>query len=272
MPARKFPLRGARLAAAITAGAALGAAVLTLTLPDADAHATATDHRGPAATMTAPSAGVSAPTANPTASASPTTPPSALAAPPGLPSPSATPTAHPAAPDLPTGAAAPVRTGTPIVPPAGAPSSAPPLPVPGQPQTQVLSAELDGFPATLSAGGQPVEFTAVLSNPTATAYPSVAPLFQLVGGPCNCSDGSLQLLDPATGAWQNVTMPTGDGGSPASFATGGAALPAHGSLTFHFRLTLSTRNSAEDAFAMLYAIDTADQRELALSSTPSRIG
>jgi hypothetical protein len=136
----------------------------------------------------------------------------------------------------------------------------------------VLSARLDGFPATLAPGGQPVEFTAALSNPTATDYPSVAPLFQLVGGPCNCADGTLQLLDPGTSTWHDVTMPSGDGGAPASYAGTGVALPAHGSLTFHYRFTLSPRNAAKDAFAVLYAIDTTDRRELALSSTPSRIG
>ncbi|GAA1070698.1 hypothetical protein GCM10009665_78440 [Kitasatospora nipponensis] len=144
--------------------------------------------------------------------------------------------------------------------------------MPGQPQTQVLSASLAGFPTALTPGGQPVDFTAVLTNPTATDYPSVAPLFQLVGGPCNCADGSLQLLDPATGLWHDVTMPNGDGGSPSSYAGPGVALSAHGSRTFQYRLTLSTRNSTKDAFAMLYAIDTGEHRELALSSTPSRIG
>ncbi len=164
-----------------------------------------------------------------------------------------------------------VGGGRPASAPALQASTVAPLPVPGDPKTQRLSVQLQGLPSTLKVGGPAVEFTAVISNPTATGYPAVAPLFQVVGGPCNCSDGSLQLLDPSTGAWRDAKMPSGDGGSPVSFAGSGTALPAHGSLTYHYRLALSAHNSAKDAFAMLYAIDTTAHQELALSSAPSRI-
>ncbi|MFD8708307.1 hypothetical protein ACFV1W_37980 [Kitasatospora sp. NPDC059648] len=260
MPAIRLSVRGARLAAAVTAGVTLIAGALGLAMLGTGTH-TSTTGQARSAVTGVPPFGTSPAAATATASAS------ATAAQPGTPSAPSASAVRPDTARLSSGTASPVASASST----GA-HSAPPPPVPGRPQTQVLGARLDGFPATLARDRQPVEFTAVISNPTATDYPSVAPLFQLVGGPCNCADGTLQLLDPASSTWRDVTMPSGDGGAPASYVGAGVALPAHGSLTFHYRFTLSNRNSAKEAFAMLYAIDTTDKRELALSSTPSRIG
>ncbi|MFE9428018.1 hypothetical protein ACFYNO_34255 [Kitasatospora sp. NPDC006697] len=266
----------AAAAAVLTLGAATGpqAVAAGTSAPDrVAATATASSDASPPGSSAPAQAAVATPAAQGTPAGVPSAPapaaptlsaptlsaPAGVAATPAAPSPGAPQSTAP-------GAAAPPRASAPAAP--GRSSAPPPPPVPGQPQTQVLNAALTGFPSTLTISGQPTEFTAVITNPTATDYPSVAPVFQVVADPCNCADGTLQELDPATGTWRAVTMPEGDGDSPDNAAGSGTAIPAHGSATFHYRLALTDHNATGKAFAMLYAIDTAAHRELALSSTP----
>ncbi|MET9839658.1 hypothetical protein ABZZ01_17960 [Streptomyces virginiae] len=65
MPAIKFSIRGSRRAAALTAGAVLGAGALGLVVLGGGTHALATDQVKAATTATAPAAGTRRPPRRP---------------------------------------------------------------------------------------------------------------------------------------------------------------------------------------------------------------
>lgn len=135
-----------------------------------------------------------------------------------------------------------------------------------------ISTRLAGVPATIPTGGPALEFTATLTNHSDVDAPDVAPLFQIVGGPCNCALGTLQRLDAATGAWQSAPMPEGDGDPDfLAAATGGINLAPGASATIRYRLTLAAANPAKSVIAILYAVELPDATELAHSSAPSRL-
>ncbi|WP_053705584.1 hypothetical protein [Streptomyces sp. WM6373] len=115
MPAIKFSIRGSRRAAALTAGAVLGAGALGLVVLGGGTHALATDQVKAATAATAPAAGTS-PTPStpptPTASASPATPSAG-----GAPGAAATPSA-PGAPAKRAGGNPAAAPGNPATAPA----------------------------------------------------------------------------------------------------------------------------------------------------------
>lgn len=120
-------------------------------------------------------------------------------------------------------------------------------------------------------GSAPVRFQAVISNPTAVDYPSVAPVFQIVGGPANHINGTLQQYDPATHSWQNAPMPEGDGANPLTYAAHGKDLAPGQSMTIIYRLTVSTQNPAESTAAILYAAAPPSVKPLATTGVSGRI-
>lgn len=120
-------------------------------------------------------------------------------------------------------------------------------------------------------GAAPVQFQAVITNPTAVDYPSVAPVFQIVGGPLNHVNGTLQEYDPATRTWQSVSMPEGDGANPLTYATRGTDLAPGQSMTITYRLTVSTQNAAESTAAILYAAAPPSVKPLAMTGISGRI-
>lgn len=126
------------------------------------------------------------------------------------------------------------------------------------------------MPTTVRMGAT-VEFEAVVVNNSQTGYASVAPVFQIVGGPANHVDGVLQRYDPASGTWQNAVMPEGDGGSPLAAAADGAPLPPGHQLVVRYRLTVTTRNPAEPTASILYAVALPGDRQLAITTVRSRI-
>ena len=122
------------------------------------------------------------------------------------------------------------------------------------PNMAAITTRIDGLPAALPAGGKPVDFTAVLANHSGISYSDVAPLFTIVGGECNCVTATLQRLDPATGKWQTVRMPEGDGENPLLAASGGISLPRGATVTIGFRLTVAADSPAEKTVSMLNAV------------------
>jgi len=120
-------------------------------------------------------------------------------------------------------------------------------------------------------GSAPVQFQAVIRNGTAVDYPSVAPVFQIVGGPANHLNATLQQYDPASRTWQNATMPEGDGANPLTFAKQGKDLAPGQTLTVTYRLTVSTQNPAEPTAAVLYAAALPGGTQLAATTIRGRI-
>jgi hypothetical protein len=135
-----------------------------------------------------------------------------------------------------------------------------------------ISIQLAGIPPTIDAGGAPLEFTATLTNRSVVDAPSVAPLFQIVGGPCNCAQGSLQRFDQAQGTWVAAPMPEGDGvPNPLTMATGGINVPPGASVTVRYRLALTAKNPAKPLVALCYAVQLPDFSQLARTSVASRL-
>jgi hypothetical protein len=135
-----------------------------------------------------------------------------------------------------------------------------------------VSARLAGIPATVKAGGPAVQFSATLTNRSQVSRHDVAPLFQVVGGPCNCALGSLERFDSASGKWQVVSMPEGDGDPNfLARATGGVTLRPGASITFRYRLTLAAANPPKRLYALLYAVQLPTGTQLAFISIPTRL-
>jgi hypothetical protein len=135
-----------------------------------------------------------------------------------------------------------------------------------------VAARLAGIPAVIRAGGGPVQFTATLTNRSDVPERNVAPLFQVVGGPCNCAQGSLERFDNATRTWEAAPMPEGDGDPNfLSSAVGGVTLRPGESLTIRYRLTLDTVNPAKSVHAVLYAVRLPAGVQLGLASVTTRI-
>lgn len=146
-------------------------------------------------------------------------------------------------------------------------------PPPTQPtqQSGILTAKLIGLPASIAAGSAPIQFQAVIHNPGAVGYTSVAPVFQFVGGPANHVDATLQEYDPVSHAWQATSMPEGDGANPLSFAAHGQYLAPGQTLTVTYRLTVSTQNPAEPTAAILYAAALPGPTQLAQTTVRGRL-
>jgi len=135
-----------------------------------------------------------------------------------------------------------------------------------------VSARLAGIPATVNAGGPAVQFSATLTNHSHVSQHDVAPLFQVVGGSCNCALGSLERLDSASGKWQVVSMPEGDGDPNfLAHATGGVTLRPGASITFRYRLTLAAANPPKRLYALLYAVQLPAGTQLGFISIPTRL-
>jgi hypothetical protein len=201
---------------------------------------------------------------------------------PGGDTPSATAAAHPAAtrsPGLtPTEAAATASAPASQAP--GAAASAPSATgVPasasgstGPSSAGNVSVQLLGFPASITLGTDAVTFNVTLTNNGSSALSDVAPLFQLVGGPCRCVLGSLERRDAPADAWQQAPMPEGDGDPDyLALATGGFTLAPGQSVDVSYLLSLSSQNPAKAVFADLYAVGLPAGTELAQASVPSKL-
>ena len=146
------------------------------------------------------------------------------------------------------------------------PGASPPVPA------NAVKAQLAGIPATMKAGGAAVQFTATLTNRSGVTEHDVAPLFQIVGGSCNCALGSLERFDSASGTWQAAPMPEGDGDPNfLARATGGITLDPGANVTFRYRLTLDAANPAKSLHAVLYAVQLPTGTQLALISVPTQL-
>ena len=169
--------------------------------------------------------------------------------------------------------AAPATTSQPsAVSTAPVPATAPTTPTTTTPPAgPSISVALDGLPASIRRGAGPVAFRIVLTNGGDTQATSVAPLFQLVGPPCNCVAGTLERRDPSTGRWMPEPLPEGDGYDPLERAVGAVSIPAHTSVTIDERITVSTANNPKAASALAYAVSLPDHRQLAVATVPVEI-
>jgi hypothetical protein len=134
-----------------------------------------------------------------------------------------------------------------------------------------VTARLVDLPASIPMGATAVSFEGVITSHCGTDLQAVAPVFQIVGGPADHVDATLQQLDAATGTWQDTAMPEGDGGDPLTFAAHGSRLAPGQSLVLHFRLTVSTRNPAEPTASILYAVALPGDTQLALATARGQI-
>ena len=134
-----------------------------------------------------------------------------------------------------------------------------------------VSVSLEGLPASIRRGSGPIGFRIVLANSGDTAATSVAPLFQLVGPPCNCVAGTLERRDPRNGLWLPEPLPEGDGYDPLERAVGAVSIPAHASVTIDERITVLTANNPKAASALAYAVSLPDHRQLAVATVPVEI-
>ncbi len=139
------------------------------------------------------------------------------------------------------------------------------------PAKPTVRAHLAGIPATIGAGGPAIEFTARLTNRSGATEYDIAPLFQVVGGQCNCAVGTLKRLDSANGNWQPTPMPEGDGDpNYLAKATGGVTLRAGASITFHYQLILDAGTPVGSLRAVLYAVQLPAGTQLALTSVSTQ--
>jgi hypothetical protein len=135
-----------------------------------------------------------------------------------------------------------------------------------------VRARLADIPGTLIAGGAAVQFTATFTNSSSVTEHDVAPLFQIVGGPCNCALGSLERFDSSTGTWQATPMPEGDGDPNfLARATGGTSLRPGMTITFHYRLTMDARNPAKSVRAVIYAVQMPTGTQLGFFAVDARL-
>ena len=175
-------------------------------------------------------------------------------------------TAAAASPATPTAAGSHTEPAPGSAPPAIAAAGSQALP-PG-----AISANLAGIPSTITAGGPAVEFTATFTNRSTVGAANIAPLFQIVGGPCNCALGTLQRFDSKTGTWRVSAMPEGDGDPNfLAEATGGVQIPPGTSVTIRYRLTLAAANPPKALFAILYAVALPRAIALAHTTVPSQL-
>ena len=134
-----------------------------------------------------------------------------------------------------------------------------------------IAVSLSGIPATITAGGPPVVFEARLTNRGTTVASGVAPVFQIVGGGCNCLQASLERRFTATGAWQAVDMPEGDGANPLLSASGPVTIGPGASVTIPYRLTVAANNPPKQAVALLDAVALTSHVKLAEASVDTDV-
>lgn len=133
-----------------------------------------------------------------------------------------------------------------------------------------ISVTLVGFPSAIVAGGPSVTFGARLTNNSQNEANGVAPVFQIVGGPCNCMKGALQM-EGTDGQWHSVVMPEGDGANPLLSASRGIRLAPGQTANFSYRLTLSSTNRPAAAQALLYAVDVVGHGQAGEASVSTTV-
>ena len=154
------------------------------------------------------------------------------------------------------------------------PTSIPPgtTPAPQGPSTATtpttpkgqLVVGLTGLPQAIDAGSSPIPFQMTLTNDSPQSYADVAPLFQMVGGPCNCVQGSLQRFDPSVGQWEPAPMPEGDGYNPVSAASGGVNLAPGATVTIEYQLTLLSTNPGKAVQAIARAVQLPQDTQIGM--------
>ncbi|WP_328299404.1 hypothetical protein OG389_17345 [Streptomyces sp. NBC_00435] len=119
-----------------------------------------------------------------------------------------------------------------------------------------VEAVLTGLPAGLQAGSQAVEFSVVLTNRTATAYPSLAPMLALTDGSDQALKATLERFDPESGSWKRIRVPSPGAAPIGSMGATPYTLPAHGTLTVKYRIAVPAGLPSLQAATSFYAIGT----------------
>lgn len=114
-------------------------------------------------------------------------------------------------------------------------------------------------------------FRATLTNEGTATVSDVAPVFQVVGGACNCVQGSLERQDPASGTWQPAPMPEGDGGNPLATASGPVTIGPGATVTVTYQLSLMSTNPPKAATAVLVAVDLATHLQVARTTADTQV-
>lgn len=117
-----------------------------------------------------------------------------------------------------------------------------------------VEAVLTGLPGGLQAGSQPVEFSVVLTNRTATAYPSLAPMLVLTDGADQALKATLERFDPESGSWKRIRVPSPGAAPIGSMGATPYTLPAHGTLTVRYRIAVPAGLGSLQAGTSFYAI------------------
>ncbi|MET9696811.1 hypothetical protein ABZY31_07790 [Streptomyces sp. NPDC006529] len=243
MPRSKFSVRGIRLAAIAATGTALGAGALVLMTLEPGGHASATTPVAAAATATAQAGGAS-PTPSATAPGTPaaTVPAASVSRPAGLPA------SSPGATTAPTAVHSELVAPSPDIP-AGLP----------------LDVRLAFTAGDFRPGGGPGEFSVVLTNRTAKAYTSLDPMLQVIPASGTAFKGALDRFDPTARDWRTVAVPDTDVAPIGASAPTPFTVPAKGSLTIRYRLTLPSDQSAQRTDVMAYAIGS-DGKQLGVAT------
>jgi hypothetical protein len=151
------------------------------------------------------------------------------------------------------------------------PSSSPAQGTPASLPANAIKVRLADVPAKIAAG-KVVTFTAVLINSSTVAARDVAPVIQVVGGPCGCVIGSLLRYDGKSHRWNAAVLVSGDGDPHfLSHATGGVSVPPSANVAIRYRLTLSALNPAKSLTVALYAVQLPDARQLDVATVSTQI-
>ncbi|MFG2847693.1 hypothetical protein ACGF12_31660 [Kitasatospora sp. NPDC048296] len=117
----------------------------------------------------------------------------------------------------------------------------------------------------MKAGAAPVEFSVALTSRSDKAIAAVAPAFELTGSGAR---STLLRLDSTTGSWVSASAAnTGSapiGADPNATSYG---IPAKGTLTIRYRLSLGAESRPQQAQAFFYVLD-AEGRQLASATQP----
>ena len=117
-----------------------------------------------------------------------------------------------------------------------------------------LVADIGGLPAdaTLTPGGDWLQFTVTITNGTGSTAAQIAPVLSL--GHCTCSDpnvgqapaGQMQVLDPATGTWHDIQFDAEGSGADFQYVAQvpAADLAAGASRSVTYRIRIDAHQSA----------------------------
>lgn len=130
-----------------------------------------------------------------------------------------------------------------------------------------VDTRINGLPKIIPAGSPPILFTGTLTNHNTIILYNVAPLFHIIGGPCNCVMARLERYNQIQRKWHQEFMPEGDGDPYfTKHASGGVTLHHNQSVSINYRLTVDSHNLSKPVNAELYAVQLPSGDTLGFTS------